>query len=89
MVNAKTTLSLPVVQSTANTDRVLLVSQANNANAQTATITVGNFFLMPPQPDPANSSSLVIQAGSFFFSQNFVYFADSNNHTKRIALSNF
>lgn len=87
--NAKTTASLPVVANVASSDRLLVISNANNANAVTASITVANYENHPPQPDPSNSNSLVIQAGVFFFSNGYLYFSDSANHVKRVALSSF
>ncbi|HYT43262.1 MAG TPA: hypothetical protein VEP90_13070 [Methylomirabilota bacterium] len=90
MANAKTTLALPQVNAVAGSDRVLIIyNAANTAIAQTASITVNNYDLYQVQSDPANSTSMVVPAGTLFFSANFLYFADANNHVKRVALSSF
>ncbi len=90
MANAKTTLALPQVNAVAGSDRLVVVyNAANTATAQTATITVNNYELFQVQTDPANSTSMVVPQGTLFFSNNYLYFADANNHVKRVALSSF
>ena len=87
---AKTTNSLPVVNSVASSDRLLVVyNAANSSTAQTATITVQNYELKTLISDPANSSSLVVTQGTVLYSGNFIYVADAPNHLRRVALSSF
>jgi hypothetical protein len=74
--------------------------QANNANnniAQTAIIPITNFAnsfanslqIPEQQADPANSTSLTINSGQVFASNNYLYVALANNVTARVARESF
>lgn len=82
--------TLPIRTSPASTDRVMVYyNAANSFIAQTATIEVGNLMKNLPQLDPANSTSIMVQAGTLFFSNNYGYYAVANNTLKRFLLSDF
>jgi|KBSMisStaDraftv2_1062788.scaffolds.fasta_scaffold1590012_2 hypothetical protein len=91
----KTIPSLPVVTSLAANDKIVVVSQAGTITAQTALISTDNLargftvLSIPRGTDPANSSALTITANTIFASDSFVYVATSDNHVKRIPLSDF
>ena len=106
MVNqSKTTLQLPVQTSLFDeNDLVVIVYGASTANttnavAQTATITIENFFqavanvgevyISVQQADPANSTALTVEQGVVFASNSFLYIAIANNITRRVAISSF
>jgi hypothetical protein len=86
--------TLPVRTLAAPTDRVMVYyNAANSFTAQTATITVanllGNSGGFPLYPDPANSTSIMVQAGTLFFSNSHGYYAVADNKLKRFLLSDF
>ena len=89
---AKQTTQLPVVNSVAQSDRLIVVYNANSSSntAQTATITVQNYELKTLISDPANSTAYgVVAQGTVLYSQNYIYVADQPNHLKRVLLSSF
>ena len=82
--------TLPVRTLPASTDRVMVYyNAANSLTAQTATIEVGHLVRNLPQPDPANSTSIMVLAGTLFFSNSYGYYAVANNKLKRFLLSDF
>ena len=82
--------TLPVRNSIASSDRVMVYyNAANSFTAQTATVTVGTLLGHVSMADPANSTSIMVQAGALFFSNNYGYYAVANNVLKRFALSDF
>ncbi len=86
----KRVMDVQTQTSLAEDDKVLIVYNAGNtALAQTALITKTNFLTSNIATDPANSTSLSITKGQWFFSNTFFYVATDTNHVKRIALSDF
>jgi hypothetical protein len=101
----KSTLQFPIKTTLLDAnDRVVFIYGADTANvaapgnvAQTATITVPNLCtaiaptlqvaILPS--DPANSVSLVIKKGTVFATPSFLYVANEDNHTVRVALAPF
>ena len=72
------------------TDRVLFIYNAANTAAQyAATMTMQDLLLVPKQDDPANSTSIMVKAGTLFCSNSYLYFAIADDKLKRIALSDF
>lgn len=94
-VGVKTTL--------ANTDKIVVIfNAANTTTAQTALISVTDFFanvipiakvanlnIADIRSDPANSTVLTITQGQIFFSNAYIYVAVANNTVKRVAISTF
>lgn len=90
-------------------DRIMFIYAAEQANtvnsvAQTATITIQNFFAGDPavpilvsnltfsnisQTDPANSVAITVKQGTLFFSNSFGYIAIANNYLVRWPLNSF
>lgn len=84
-------------------DRVVIVYAANTNVAQTATISLTNLFSNSSnltivvanlvysniQSDPTHSNSLTIEEGTLFFSNDYGYFATSNNNVLRWQLQTF
>lgn len=100
----KRTDQLPVKTSpVSTTDEIVILYGAGTANAQTALIAISNLLsnttalpvksanliITDIRNNPANSTALVIQQGTMFFSTTFGYFADANNHLLRWPISSF
>jgi len=95
VAEAKTILQLPVKNTLANTDQVVVVSNAagsNGGNCSLVTLTTltGNSsaFIIGAN-DPANSSSWVGPPGALFFSNTYGYISTANNYVLRFPLSSF
>jgi len=102
---SRTTTQLPVKTSVGNTANAYLIFlyAANTGAAQTALISVNNFFTNTnglhilaanlqvgiSNTTPTNSTSSTIQQGVIFFDTNYMYFSIANNIVKRVALNTF
>jgi len=76
-------------------DKLIITSNPDAANASLASIRVGNLFgntanvlFNSTMFTPANSTTSCTQ-GQFWFDANYIYFAVANNTIKRIALTSF
>lgn len=101
----KTTLQFPQKTAPYDANDVLVfvygadTSNTSNAVAQTATISIQNFFssnivanstiITTQQADPANSHAWVGPQGSIFFSNSYGYVAIAANTLMRFTLNSF
>jgi len=80
---------LPSSNSTANSDLLVLVSNATG-NAATVKMTVANFISTAHiKTTPANSTSLTVREGTILYDSTYLYVAVANNNVKRVLLESF
>lgn len=92
---AKDDLLVVVDSSAANTTKrstiaTIIGNVSNNDLIMSNTSTLSaNTLIIRGTLTPANSSAIAVEKGTVFFDSNYLYIATSNNHVKRLPLSDF